>query len=304
MNFDSLALLVALLLQFHMKTNYDANAAPSRFSSSLFMVLFTLIVTHVIIWPKTSHALLDVFALTRKISVKTNAHASAAKSKDQMVLPSERRKFLQSMVVITTASIDLLPVPAIARNLPTSTGADTSQTGTLQALIPIVELRQSLSLVLEASKKSSDRMQFKQHSKPLISRLPTDEITFKRLFDTYSDQVSYKQQFLDSNAFLVYYTQGFDGPNRPSIERESSSGSSSDIVNEKQTIQFGLRNDAWIAWENCLVEYKYLTEGGSGDEEEDNDFVEYLTQTIRAVDSYMSLAPSSDVKAAQQLIAN
>jgi hypothetical protein len=42
------------------------------------------------------------------------------------------------------------------------------------------------------------------------------------LFDEHSEGISYKQQFLDQNAFLVYYTKGFDGPGRPSIEDEDS----------------------------------------------------------------------------------
>ena len=101
---------------------------------------------------------------------------------------------------------------------------------------------------------------------------------------------------------MVYYTQGFDGPNRPNIEREEreqqigSSGSQSDVVNEKQTLQFGLRNDAWIAWENCLLESTYYIDG-----DDDNDFIDYLNKTIKAVDTYLSLAPPDDLKQAQEL---
>lgn len=52
------------------------------------------------------------------------------------------------------------------------------------------------------------------------SAVPTSEKEFKRLFDEFSEGISYKQQFLDKNAFVVYYTQGFDGPGRPSIDTE------------------------------------------------------------------------------------
>ena len=212
-----------------------------------------------------------------------------------------RRKFLDSLLVSAMAVATGIPQPSLARNLPTSTGADTSQTGTLQALIPIVNLRDSLSSLLQLTKSSKNTEQVQQF---LLenSTIPKDEILFKRIFDTYSNKVSYKQQFLDSNAFLVYYTQGFDGPNRPNIEREEreqqigSSGSQSDVVNEKQTLQFGLRNDAWIAWENCLLESTYYIDG-----DDDNDFIDYLNKTIKAVDAYLSLAPPDDLKQAQEL---
>ena len=47
---------------------------------------------------------------------------------------------------------------------------------------------------------------------------PKDEKSLKRLFDEYSSDVSYKQKYMDSNAFVVYYTKGFDGKDRPNIE--------------------------------------------------------------------------------------
>ena len=37
-----------------------------------------------------------------------------------------------------------------------------------------------------------------------LNNIPRDENDFKRLFDSYSTPVSYKQKFLDQNAFLVY----------------------------------------------------------------------------------------------------
>jgi hypothetical protein len=116
--------------------------------------------------------------------------------------------------------------------------------------------------------------------------IPSSEQDFKRLFDAYSDPVSYKQKFLDQNAFLVYYTKGFDGPGRANIEEG---------VNERQTLQFGARNEVWIAWENFLVELKFIDDA-------DNDLSKYLADTTRAIDSYLRLAPVADVKEAQQTL--
>ena len=45
-----------------------------------------------------------------------------------------------------------------------------------------------------------------------LAALPREEKAFKRVFDEYSDAVDYKTKFMDQNAFLVYYTRGFDGP--------------------------------------------------------------------------------------------
>jgi hypothetical protein len=119
-----------------------------------------------------------------------------------------------------------------------------------------------------------------------LEGFPTEEEDFKRIFDAYSDPVSYKQKFLDQNAFLVYYTKGFDGPGRPNIE---------DDINERQTIQFGTRNEAWINWQNVLVELKFV-------EDEDNECLKYLTNTIRSVDTYLKLAPQQDLKEAQRAV--
>ena len=55
----------------------------------------------------------------------------------------------------------------------------------------------------------------------------------------------------DGNAFLVYYTQGFDGPGRPSIEQDSAQ-------QVTQKAQFGLRNDAWVAVDAARSEVQYL----------------------------------------------
>lgn len=165
-----------------------------------------------------------------------------------------------------------------ARNLPVSNGADTSRTGTADALKPIVLLRYSLLDL---------KMQLNNKQTVDLEGMPITEEDFKRIFDAYSDPVSYKQKFLDQNAFLVYYTKGFDGPGRPNIEDDNS--------NEKQTLQFGARNEAWINWENFLVELKFV-----GDK--DNEAYQYLTDTIKSVDNYIKLAPPADVREAHKAV--
>ena len=172
-------------------------------------------------------------------------------------------------------------VEASARNLPETTGADLSNIGTVETLTPIVALRSSLE-------KLGSQLAKVPSSPNLVidTSIPRDEMAFKRIFDAYSDPVTYKQKFLDQNAFLIYYTKGFDGPGRANIEAG---------VNERQTEQFGLRNEAWIAWENFLAETAFL-------QEPNNDCLSYLNTTIRAIDAYLELAPLDDVKTAKSKV--
>jgi hypothetical protein len=193
-------------------------------------------------------------------------------SRRQVLRSLVRSSFTSSAAVFMIASR-----PALARNLPVSNGADTSKVGTVDALKPIVLFRYSLSDL---------KMQLTKGETLNLEGFPTEEEDFKRIFDAYSDPVSYKQKFLDQNAFLVYYTKGFDGPGRPNIE---------DDINERQTIQFGTRNEAWINWQNVLVELKFV-------EDEDNECLKYLTNTIRSVDTYLKLAPQQDLKEAQRAV--
>jgi hypothetical protein len=190
---------------------------------------------------------------------------------------TQRRKYLGLVSSNFVGAILGGGRPTSARNLPEATGADLSKVGTVETLVPIIAVRYSLDqLRPQLAKPSSSGL-------AIDSSIPRDEMAFKRLFDAYSDPVSYKQNFLDQNAFLVYYTKGFDGPGRSNIEAD---------MNQRQTEQFGLRNEAWIAWENFLAETAFL-------QDEDNDCISYLNATIRAIDSYIMLAPVNDAKTAQ-----
>jgi hypothetical protein len=109
----------------------------------------------------------------------------------------------------------LQPLHANARNLPISNGAVGLNRGKAVSLVPILKLRNSVNSALL-------QLPNVQNCKDLLSNVPNIEKDFKILFDEHSEGISYKQQFLDQNAFLVYYTKGFDGPGRPSIEDEDS----------------------------------------------------------------------------------
>ena len=108
--------------------------------------------------------------------------------------------------------------------------------------------------------------------------------------DAYSVPVSYKQRFVDANAFLVYYSKGFDGPGRPTIEQD---------LPVKQTLQYGSRNDAWVAWEEFLVEWDFASKG---EDDSKDELQQALDKTVKALDAYLSLAPVEDLKQAKSAV--
>lgn len=95
---------------------------------------------------------------------------------------------------------------ASAANLPQSTGADLSRTGTRDALVPIIAIKKSLESIKSQLVSKGDKLlpeECKSIIRTLQHNIPRDENDFKRIFDSYSTPVSYKQKFLDQNAFLV-----------------------------------------------------------------------------------------------------
>ena len=123
--------------------------------------------------------------------------------------------------------------------------------------------------------------------------IPSKEKEFKRLFDEYSQKISYKQLYLDQNAFLVYYTNGFDGPGRKSIETE-------DPISKLESAQYGARNECWIGLDEARAEVGYLLdEGGKGDT---GYLKKELEQASKAFSDYLNLAPPKDLEKALALI--
>ena len=101
--------------------------------------------------------------------------------------------------------------------------------------------------------------------------------------------MSYKQKFKDSNAFLVYYTKGYDGAGRPSLE-------SADPFEELQTKQFGFRNDAWVNFDEARAELDYVI----SERADAADLVRMLSAADAALSSYLGLAPPGDLAEARR----
>lgn len=153
--------------------------------------------------------------------------SAAAWNNHRLSMTTTRRTVLQKLILASPFSTLVNVTPSFARNLPEPTTADLSRTGTVEALVPVLRLQDSLSSVeLYLSEPGASISGIDS----FLKSVPRDETTFKSIFDQYSDPISYKQKFVDQNAFLVYYTKGFDGPGRPSIESD---------LPVKQTVQYG-----------------------------------------------------------------
>jgi len=201
---------------------------------------------------------------------------------------------LQQLVVIGGTSCwsweAQTPSPAFAKNLPdVSPSVDPTRTGTTETLQPVLQLEavlKELHIVLDQAKKqqplavAGDATRSSNVLKELTAQtrtIPRTEREFKAIFDAYSDPVSYKQKFVDQNAFLVYYTKGFDGPSRPSIESD---------LPVKQNMQYGARNDAWVAYDDFCVELDYQR-GSNNSSYDPEELQKHLQRAIDAVDSYL-----------------
>ena len=103
------------------------------------------------------------------------------------------------------AATAFVPGLAVGANLPSDNGAKGDQRGTVAALVPIVRIASGIAQASRAVQAGK-----LQDAQKALDAIPATEKPFKRLFDEYSEPISYKQKYKDSNAFVVYYTQGFD----------------------------------------------------------------------------------------------
>ncbi len=184
-----------------------------------------------------------------------------------------------------------------AANLPLGTGADLSRTGSIYTLRPVIAIERNL---VSAKLKLTNSNEVTPETCTALLRLlsdciPREENAFKRIFDAYSTPVSYKQKFLDQNAFLVYYTKGFDGPGRPSIEE--------DDTDSIQTLQYGFRNDAWAAMDDLFVEVEFYRDKSKGNDiplDGRGELINLIDKVLASVDSYLRLMPVADLDEARR----
>lgn len=207
------------------------------------------------------------------------------------------RKDFMSLWVAFSGVIFSNPLKAEASNLPPSTGADLSKTSSAEKLAPILVMKADLDkaqkILIENQSPSSIQQLLEQLKKILENSIPDDEKAFKRIFDEYSQPVSYKQKYMDSNAFLIYYTKGFDGVGRPSIE-------SGDEI-PLQTLQYGARNECWTSYDDLFTEIKFGIKDGTT---EFGELKLLLDKSISSWNNYVGLAPRPTIEKAEELLRN
>lgn len=228
--------------------------------------------------------LLDIPAVCTLKLTKVEQHPKGA---------LKRRLVLAKACVATVSLLTGYAQVSTARNLPEASNVSTlSKTGTMETLFPIVRMKQTLSHFYAEFKQKEDAVTStileEWLNDTFLKEIPTDEKSFKAIFDAYSDPVSYKQKFVDQNAFLVYYSRGFDGPGRPNIEND---------LPVKQTLQYGARNEAWVAWDAFLAEARYAMNHPS-EKVDTIELVQQLTSLIAAIDYYLAQAPREDTERA------
>ena len=205
-------------------------------------------------------------------------------------------RLITSAALVQKLNYNLPIQPASAANLPTSNGADLSKTGTVETLTPIVIFERSLidAKFLLNSKNVERNLDVLSPETIVqlastLKNIPAEERQFKKIFDEYSDPVSYKQKYMDQNAFLVYYTKGFDGPGRDSIE-------SGELP--RQALQYGARNECWTAIEELFSEIEFAMKEKSSSL---NDISDPLSRALVSFDAYLKIAPTDDLEKAKVL---
>ena len=188
---------------------------------------------------------------------------------------------------------DIMPFAAYARNLPESTGASGEKIGTIEALIPIFNIQKKVNSINEllGDSGNSNYHDIALSCNKILTEIPfiDNETKFKRVFDEYSQGISYKQVYKNNNAFLIYYTKGFDGIDRPSIEIQ-------DQMEVLQGKQYGYRNEIWIGIDESRSELSYLLSQSNLMKNDLSDLVDYITQTKAALDNYIQLAPPQQLE--------
>ena len=202
---------------------------------------------------------------------------------------------LSSSKVILNLIKTAVPVPpALGRNLPESYGATKRNIGQLVTLIPIAKIDKNIQQAIHILSPQKGQL---VKLKALFDMLPTNERAFKATFDEYSTDISYKQKFLDQNGFLVYYTNGFDGPNRSKIDSDDRDPTS-DVY--KQEAQYGARNDAWVAIDDARSELDYLLTGEDKNVIDISDLRASLDKAAEALQRYLSFAPADQRNALEK----
>jgi len=222
-------------------------------------------------------------------------------SKSMVPQDGRRSMIVSSLKGAVAVFITSTPFSAQARTMPDGTNSPSGSA--VNNLVPILGMQQEIATLIDStttSQKNSAAWPTVRNRILSNRKVPTQEASFKALLDLYSQPVSYKTQFMNQNAFLVYYTQGFDGPGRPSIETDTKQEA-------QQKRQYGARNDAWIAWDDVVAGASDPTLSSTSStsvQDITTNILEPLERTSEALQLYLKEASQTDLEEATVLLAN
>ncbi|GMH96660.1 hypothetical protein TrVE_jg6644 [Triparma verrucosa] len=137
----------------------------------------------------------------------------------------------------------LVKIPYLRRNLQRRKKAATANSARRKFLTSSSSLLASFSsasaFAAPKPPSPSDVQELEEIRTNPQKALKLTEKEFKTMIDRVSIGKSYKTSYMDKNAWLVYYTKGFDGVGRPSIEQETDL----ELLANKQAY---LRNEMWL----------------------------------------------------------
>jgi len=119
----------------------------------------------------------------------------------------------------------------------------------------------------------------------ILSQVPFDKTSFKRIFNAFADNIYYEKSDPDrANAYLL----------------------GGAVPSNKQTIQYLYRNDALDNIEQLRSELSFLLneQGEGGDANDITDALNYHDKATTAFTSYLALIPEADIRDARNYLLN
>jgi hypothetical protein len=199
-----------------------------------------------------------------------------------------RRRLVACWTQAAGCSLLAAARPALAVN-------DAAEHGSAKALAPIVAFAGALGEAVRAAEEPAlDRCG------AALSRLPASQAAFKASLDRFSEANSYMSEYKDKNAFVVYYTGGFDGPGRARL------GTREDVdpQRELQSLQNGFRNEGWASLDDARATLDVLAKAapsGASDADDLADLRAALRAAEKALLAYIELAPPGTRESARRL---
>ncbi|CAM9567841.1 unnamed protein product [Chrysoparadoxa australica] len=197
-------------------------------------------------------------------------------------------------LVLTAAS--LLAIPASPARAVSLTQASSKQKlpATIAALAHVLKVKTLLEDGAAAVKGRDLAL-----ARKTLASVP-EATKLKAVFDAYAGPVSYSTRVKENNAFLIYYTGGYDGTGRAKLGSREEEEQDPSIA--RQAEQYGLRNEVifQLAEANSLLDF--VSSSGPDEQElpELAELQEALASAVTSIDKFLALASPDDLRQAAE----